>query len=129
MKPRSPAPTRRDLAIVRQLSAALGVESPTSRSFGLLLGTTLIAVLGGGALLFWFGGAPPAQVYGVVQGFGLSDSYLGSTPVARVRIDDQEVAVQIENAATCLVGDRIKLYRRRRFLGYVYSAGLPRPCG
>jgi hypothetical protein len=129
MKPKSTVMTRKELAQIRQLTAAIGGESPGSRAVGLLLAVAVASVFAGAALLVRFGGGPPTLVYGTVQGFGLSESQYGSIPLARVWVDDRVATISIGRTATCLAGDRIKLYRRRALLGYSYSPGLPRPCG
>jgi hypothetical protein len=129
MDPKSKAVTREELATIRRLTAALGVESPTNRAGGLLLGVALSGVMGGLILLFYFGGGPPTLVYGTVSGFGLRESQYGSQPLVLVQVDDRVATVSVDRTATCLAGDRIKLYRRRALLGYSYASGLPRPCG
>jgi hypothetical protein len=129
MKPKSTVMSHKELALIHRLTAEIRGEAPGSRAAGLVLGAALASVLSGLILLFWLWGGPPTQVYGIVQGFGLAESQYGSIPLARVWVDDREATVQIGRAATCLAGDRIKLYRRRALLGYSYSPGLPRPCG
>lgn len=121
--------TRPTSVSIRRLSAELGIARPHDGAIGLLLGVLLIGAVGGLLIAFSLSGGPPTVVFGAVQGFGLNETDYGTFPLARVRIDDRDALVPISRGATCKVGDRIKLIRRRSLLGYRYSQELPRACG
>lgn len=123
-----PEPTRRDLAAIRRLNAALGIENPYHARLGLLIGAVIAAVTFGAIMMLALSGGPPVMVYGVVRGFGLRESDFGSFPVARVWVDDRSAVVRLDRSSTCTVGSRIKLNRRRALLGYRYNAGWLPPC-
>ncbi len=125
MKQGSRAPS---FVSIRRLKAELGIVGLHGGAIRLLLGVLLIGAGGGLLIAFTLSGGQPTVVFGAVQGFGLRETDYGTYPLARVQTEDGVVMVPISRGATCAVGDRIKLVRRRSLLGYRYSQGLPRAC-
>ncbi|MDB5494653.1 MAG: hypothetical protein JWP86_1990 [Phenylobacterium sp.] len=105
------------------MTAAITGESPGD-NLGLLLGILVCIAVGVGLLAYRLGGGPPKRVYGMVVGFGLSESQVGSLPMVRVEVDERQATVRISRAMLCNLGDRIELDRRKAPLGYRYNTTL-----
>lgn len=87
--------------------------------FGLMVG----AVFAIGALAFWIG-APrgaPVEVDGVVVGFGLEETEIGSLPLARVQVEGRLATVRLPRGVACAKGDRMHLLKSRGGLGARYE--------
>lgn len=110
--------------MVRQISAALGAESPHGGALGLLLGIGMCCAFGALLVAFYLSGGPPVRVYGAVLGQHLAETDFGTRVYARVQVDDRQPMVTLPVGVICQRGDRIELNRRKALLGYRYSVRL-----
>lgn len=117
-----------------RLGVELGVGSEQGTTPGMWLGLLLAAVIGvvaGGAMLWMNGGAYGMYrmpVYGRVEGLSMGESDLGSYPVLRVQVGGNLISVTAPPGASCLVGDRVRLYAAPGLLGKRFRFAGPDAC-
>jgi hypothetical protein len=65
---------------------------------------------------------PDKSFTGTVTDFGLVEDHGGSNPVSVVQLERGPVTVRMPRVHNCVVGARIKIWRRQSLVGPVFSA-------
>ena len=74
-------------------------------------------------LLLVFPIGRPVRIVGEIVGFGFAETDTGPYPIARVRVENRQVIVNLPRAHTCRVGAPIRL----RVVRYVWGGSVAHP--